>query len=47
MARKYRGLKGVNKMKYRKKPVVIDCVLFKDDSEEVIEELQGIGLDPV
>lgn len=34
-------------MKARKKPVVIDFVLFKDDSEEVIEELQGLGLDPV
>ena len=33
-------------MKYRKKPVVIEAVQFKD-TEETILELSELGLDPV
>ena len=33
-------------MKYRKKPVVIEAVQFKD-TEESILELSELGLDPV
>lgn len=33
-------------MKYRKKPVVIDAVQFKDDSD-CLAEISQMGLDPV
>lgn len=34
-------------MKYRKKPIVVEAIIFEDDSVETITKLQELGLDPV
>ena len=39
-------LSGGEKVKYRKKPVIIDAIQFEDDTD-VFDELQRLGLDPV